>query len=673
MIVSWHWLSQYVQLDMSVEQLASRLMMAGLNHESTQRVGDDWAIDLEVTSNRPDCLGHIGIAREVAVLWDRPLKVPSPQPPTAATPVAELTSVALQAEELCPRYTARVIRGAKVGPSPDWLVKHLTTIDPGYKPVNNVVDITNYVLFECGQPLHAFDFARLAGRKIIVREARRGEKFEAINHKLYELEPGMCVIADAERPVALGGVMGGADTEVSEATRDVLIEAAEFNPLSVRTTARKLTLDSPSSYRFERGVDPAGVDWASRRCCELILDTAGGELAEGVIDVGRPPQRPQPIVLRFSQLERILGIEIPPAEVRKILVALGVEEVAASAERVEVIPPSWRRDLTREVDLVEEAGRIHGYENIPEDVGVPMVASKRSDEDRIIGRVRQVLTALGFNEALTLSAVERDWSAAFSPWTDAAALATLTPVLRRADQLRRSLVPSLLGARRYNESLANGDIELFEIAKIYLPRTGELPEEPRMLGITSGRGFLPVKGVLEAIVEAANPELRLEVVDAEQPLFERGRAVELRLAGERFGFLGDVSGEGLKRFELRSPATVAEVRLPVLFEHARLVAKQRPLSAYPAVTRDLNLVVAEAVRWADVEQIVRREGGELLELLEYQDTWRDDKRLGAGRKSLLFRLTLRSQSETLTSEQADALRDRIVAQLAKELGGELRA
>lgn len=673
MIVSWNWLKQYVLLDMPVEQLETRLMMAGLNHEATERVGDDWAIDLEVTSNRPDCLGHIGVAREAAVLFDRTLRVPDPRPPESATPVSELTSVALDAPTLCYRYTARVIRGAKIGPSPDWLVKQLTTIDKNYKPINNVVDITNYVLFECGQPLHAFDLAKLRGERIIVREARPGEKFEAINHKEYELEAGMCVIADTERAVALGGVMGGAETEVSESTRDLLIEAAEFNPIAVRMAARRLTLDSPSSYRFERGVDPAGVDWASRRCCELILESAGGELAQGVIDIGRPVEKNAPVVLRFSQLKRILGIDIDPAKVRQILISLGAEEVTSNTERIEVVPPSWRRDLTREIDLVEEAGRIHGYDNIPEDVGVAMVASKRSTEDRIIERVRQTLVALGYDEAMTLSAVERSWSEAFSPWTDRPALATLTPVLRRADQLRRSVVPSLLGARRLNESLANPEIELFEIANIYLPRENELPEEERVLAMTSGRGFLEVKGALEALVAAANPETKLEVVDTQQPLLETGRAVELRLDGEQFGFLGDLDARGLKQFELRGATTVAEVKLSLLVSRARLVAKQRALSSYPAVTRDLNVVFDEQVRWAQVEAIVRRDGGALVESLEYQDTWRDEQRLGVGRKSLLFRLTLRSQSETLTNEAADALRDQIVASLTKELGGELRA
>src|SRR5262245_15039648 len=398
MIVSWNWLKQYVPLEVPVEEFERRLMLAGLNHEETKQVGDDLAIDLEVTSNRPDCLGHIGIAREAAVVFREPLNIPDPRPPCGAAKASELTKVTLSCPDLCYRYTARVIRGVKVKPSPKWLVDRLATI--GIGAINNVADITNYVLMECGQPLHAFDFQKLDGREIIVRQARKGERLEAINHKMYDLEPGMCVIADGTRPVALGGVMGGAASEVTSSTIDVLIEAAEFDPLSIRNTARKLALHSDSSYRFERGLDPDGIDWASRRCCDLILQEAGGELASGVVDVGRQPPKREPIVFRLSQLKRILGIEIDAAEVRRILTALGNREqpdvntlTHPDTQTLTFLPPSWRRDLTREIDLVEEVARIHGYDAIPEDVNVPMAASHRTDCDRVLTKVREVLVA----------------------------------------------------------------------------------------------------------------------------------------------------------------------------------------------------------------------------------------------------------------------------------------
>ncbi|MEM9658490.1 MAG: phenylalanine--tRNA ligase subunit beta, partial [Planctomycetota bacterium] len=363
MIVSLNWLADYVDLPESLDELTERLTISGLNLEGVEQIEGDTAVDLEVTSNRPDCLGHIGVAREVAVLFNRTLQVDKPQPKVAASDVGQMAGVTVDCPELCSRYTARVIRGVKIGPSPAWLANRLKTL--GIAVINNVVDVTNYVMMECGQPLHAFDFAKVAGGRIIVRKAKPGEKFTAINHQQYELTPGTCVIADSRGAAALGGVMGGADSEVSESTVDLLIEAADFAPLSVRNTARSLNLHSPSSYRFERGVDPAGVDWASRRCCELILQLAGGELADGVADVGAPRPERSEIKLRFTELPRVLGIDVPPDEVRAILTSLGCSETHACDHCIKTIPPSWRADLSREIDLIEEVARIHGYDQIP--------------------------------------------------------------------------------------------------------------------------------------------------------------------------------------------------------------------------------------------------------------------------------------------------------------------
>ena len=669
MLVSWNWLKQYVLLDMPAAELERRLMMAGLNHESTTEVGGDLAIDLEVTSNRPDCLGHIGIAREVAVLWQREMTLPAANQPPGKTPVTDLVKVALSAPDLCHRYTARVVQGVKTAESPLWMRRRLTTL--GIACINNVVDITNYVLMECGQPLHAFDLATVAGSEIIVRDALPNEAFEAINHKSYTLQPGMCVIADARRAVGLGGVMGGANTEVGPATRDVIIEAADFFPGSIRQTARALNLHSDSSYRFERGIDPEGVDWASRRCCELILELAGGTLAEGVIDVGRQPGPRRGVVLRLAQLQRILGIEIDREEVRRILTALGNQERHADQLTIEVIPPSWRRDLTREIDLVEEVGRIHGYDAVPEDVSVPMATSSRTDADRVLAKVRHVLTAAGFNEALTLSVVEGEWSEAFSPWTSEPPLRAMTPVLRRADLLRRSLIPSLLAARRTNETLANAEIELFEIARVYLQRKEGLPQEELMLGLTSGGDFSKVKGVLEGVLAELNPAAELQAV--ETPLeFFTPHSAELRLEGQTVGYLGQVASPALKQFELRGTTTVAEIKLSAWMQAARLVPQYSRLPPFPASSRDVNLVVDEAVRWSDVAETVRAQGGKQLETLNYVETYRSPQ-LGTGKKSLLLTISFRSEQGTLTNEEVDRLRDRIVAACSEKLGAVLRA
>jgi phenylalanyl-tRNA synthetase beta chain len=679
MIVSWNWLKQYVPLNMPVEELSERLMMAGLNHESTEKHGDDWAIDLEVTSNRPDCLGHIGIAREVAVLWNELLTIPTANPKKGKTPVDKLVKVRIDCPDLCLRYTARVIRGVKIGPSPKWMVDRLATV--GITAINNVVDISNYVLMECGQPLHTFDFGKLQGGQIVVRRPLAGETIEAIDHKNYTLGPEMCMICDARSPVAIGGVMGGAQTEITNATRDVLIEAAEFDPVSIRSTARQLSLHSDSSYRFERRVDPEGLDWASRRCCELILELAGGELAEGVVDVGPSPNQHEPVVLRLSQLKRILGIDVPAERVREILTALGNKEFIAPATPavatlpdtdVVVVPPSWRRDLTREIDLIEEVGRIYGYENIPEDVGVPMVPSAKRREDRVLEKIRHVLTASGFDEAVTLSVVDERSSAAMSPWTDAEPLQSQMPVIRGADYLRRSLVPSLLMVRRTNEALANSDIELFETAKVYLPHTSDLPQEDLVLSLTSGRDFAFVKGVVEAILTALKIHDPLEIIEPNVSLLDPDEACRLQFRNEPFGVLGRITGEGQRQFDLRESTTVAEIRLAPLIEAADLVPCYAAQSPYPAVTRDVNLVVDEAVRWSDVAATVRACSGNSFESLQYRDTYRDAKRLG-NKKSLLFTIALRSAEGTLTSQQADDVRDQVVAACREKHNAELRA
>ena len=606
--------------------------------------------------------------------------------------------VRIDCPDLCSRYTARVIRGVRVGPSPPWLAKRLATI--GIAAINNLVDVSNYVMMECGQPLHTFDYGKLQGPEIIVRRPLDGETIEAIDHKTYHLEPEMCVIADAQAAVAIGGVMGGAATEVTEATRDVLIEAADFDPISIRTTARRLGLHSDSSYRFERRVDNEGIDWASRRCAELILDVAGGELSAGIVDVGAPSPPRQPIVLRLAQLKRILGIEIEPAIVRRILAALGNREqgeesdaaiqrrgegeTVSASPRPHVspsplpapssllfLPPSWRRDLSREIDLIEEVARIHGYDKIPEDVSVPMAASSRGSEDRMVARIRTVLTAAGFDEAMTLSAVDEASARAVAAWTQGEPLRSRTPVIRGADYLRTSLVPSLLAVRQINESLSNPVIELFEIAKIYLP-SQELPEEWRMVAATSGRPYAEVKGVVEAIVAAVSPKLELAAEDANLPLLNPEASCRLILDGHLLGYVGQLSASRQRESDLRSPAVVAELKLALLLERAELIPQYLPLPAYPAVSRDLNLVVDEAVRWAQIAATVRRNGGPVLESLEYRDTYRDTQRLGAGKKSLLFSIGLRGQQGTLTSQEADGIRDRVVAACHGEHGAKLR-
>jgi phenylalanyl-tRNA synthetase beta chain len=670
MKVSWNWLKEYVPLDMPAPEVEQRLAMAGLNHEGTQSIGDDLQIDLEITSNRPDCLSMIGVAREIGVLYGRDVCLPDPQPPESNQRVTDLTNVTIECPELCGRYTARVIQGVRIGASPAWVKNRLRTV--GIASINNVVDITNYVMLECGQPLHAFDFSKLQGRRIVVRDAQANEKFIAIDHREYTLQPRTCVIADEARAVAIGGIMGGCDTEVDEATTDLLIESASFAPQPIRSASRELRLKSESSHRFERGVDMQGVEWASRRACDLILSAAGGKLAAGVIDVWPVKSSPPvPIVLRFSQLKRILGIEVPTETVMRVLGQLGMQQQSATEAQASFLPPSWRNDLVREIDLIEEVARIHGYDKIPEDVSVPMCLSQLSRSDRTLDKIRRIMTSTGFDEAITVSVTDEYLSQIFSPWTSEPALQCATPMLRGADRLRRSLVPSLLAVRQTNESLSNDRIELFETARIYLPRVPGLPEEHHVLALTSGQDFHYVKGVIELICQSLHircPLMTRLVVDE---FFADGLSAELHLGDQLLGYVGVVRPKALRACGLRNPSTVAELKLSVFESLAELTPQYVELSPYPPIRFDFNFIVDEAVRWSDLEATVRSAAGAALESVNYLETYRDPQRDGTGHKRLLASIVLRSSDHTLTGEEADAIHRRIVASCSEKNGARL--
>lgn len=685
MMVSWKWLQDYVTPGVDASEVVRRLTMSGLNHEETQPNGEDLAIDLEVTSNRPDCLGHIGIAREIAALFRVPLKLPDPQPPVrSGDAAASAISISVEAGDLCPHYSGRVLRGVRIGPSPAWMQERLKTA--GLAPVNNVVDCTNYVMLECGQPLHAFDLKRLGGARIVVRRPVGTEKMTAIDHRQYDLEGDLCLIAGDSGPLAIGGVMGGAQSEVDDSTTDLLVEAAVFCQQAVRTAARRLNLHSPSSYRFERGVSLAGVDWASRRCCELILQTAGGTLCDGVVRSGKADWNPPVVTLPAGQVEAVLGIPIPLEECIGILGRLGLEpvsggEAGAGSAGVAFRTPAWRADLTRGIDLIEEIGRIAGYERVPDDVVVSMVASTRTPGQRILGMVRQTLTAAGLDEAMTPSLVPAAWSESCLWWTSDGALRASQPmlgVLEKASQnigavefARRSLVPSLLEARRINEYRGNTDADLFETAHLYLPDGSGLPREPMVLGIVSGRTFGVIQGLLRSLLERVCPGHPVSFRDCDQGDLDATESAELLLAGKNAGWMGRISPDCRSRFGLKTALMVAEVNLDSLVSPATLVRRQAPVSVFPAISRDFNFVVDQNVRWEKLESTVRAAAGRLAEAVTYLGTFRDPARDGEGRRRVLLQVVLRSHEGTLTGDQAEAVSQSIIARCATELSARL--
>jgi phenylalanyl-tRNA synthetase beta chain len=684
MIISWNWLRDYVPVEVSAEELAARLTMAGLNLESVAPHGDDVAIDLEVTSNRPDCLGHIGVAREASVLLGAALTIPAAHVETAADRTSDATSVTIECQDLCPQYIARVIRGVKIGPSPAWLQQRLETI--GIAPVNNVVDVTNYVLMECGQPLHAFDFEKLRGRRIIVRHARQGETIQAIDHREYQLTPEMCVIADAERPVAVGGVMGGADTEISEDTTTLLIEVANFSPASIRNTARAIRtvegserrkgLHSDSSYRFERGVDPQKMMWASARCCELILQTAGGELLEGPVVAGTVPEwKPAPVKLRFKQISRLLGIEIPRDEAISILNRLGLECVGSPSDHsAEFRPPSWRRDLTREADLIEEVARIHGYDRIPEDRAIPVVSGTKSRAEKVTERVRSVLAGAGFDEALTMSFTPDDLGGIFDPAPEIEAAAVEPAAGEYGNRLRKSIIPSLIAVRRENERKGNLNSRLYEVARVFqAPQPDVSRTQPVMIGMVSGGSFAQMRGLLDAIAACSGGETRLRIEAATVPGLREGRSARVWLGEVPWGWLGelDCESKGSAPLKLREAVTVAEVQLEPLVASAQLVPHAAALPAFPGVERDLNFVLEESTSWEQLEQAVRGSAPDWLTDVAFVDQYRG-KQVPAGKKSYVLKLTYQAPDRTLTGEEIDAAQQRVVQACVGKLGAALR-
>ncbi len=685
MLVSLKWLTKYVDLPMSHEELAQRLSLSGLNHEGTDLINDDVVIDLEVTSNRGDCLGHIGVAREVGVLYGMPTCTPEPSLKCSDQSIDDLLTVENQFEEACPRYTARVIQGVQVGASPDWLVEALQSVFwkrkldgsiEQYQSINNVVDATNYVLMECGQPLHAFDYAKVDGSQIIVRPGHKGEKIDAIDHRQYDLDETTCVIADVKQASAVAGVMGGAASEVSDSTRDLVIESAVFTPLSVRRTARRLKLHSPSSYRFERKVDPMGVEWASQRVCEMIVDLAGGEVVSGVIDTAADIKPREPVVLRASQLERILGIKINAEEVTRILVALGCEAQSGDLESTSgksYTPPTWRHDLTREADLIEEVARIYGYEKIPEDAPIPVAPSSKRDFDTAMERIRQVMTAAGLSEAMTPSIVTQRLDESLSPWTDRPALESQTPMLKGARRLRRTLLPSLVEGRAKNWAAASLEADLFEIAHIYLPSDADsaLPAEQYSLGLIAGRDFFEFKGVLETLCQRLGIEHSLQVAVVERAGFVPGQCVQLVLDDTDVGYLGTVDEKTLKQWKISGPVVAAELDLPKLLEKSQLVPQQKSVSSFPSIQRDLNFVVSESVRWSDMEHVVRAAVGSELAAVTYRETYRDAKKDGKDRKRVLMSVELQSHKATLSGQQADDLVGQVIGACRDQLSAEL--
>lgn len=658
MKITLSWLERYCSSGLSAGDLAEKLTMSGTEVEDVQEIGDDTVLTLEVTSNRPDLLGVLGIAREVSALTGAPLRPPETDLPAGKEDVTSLTSVKNEAEDLCPLYTAKVISGLTVSESPGWLKDLLAKV--GLRPVNNIVDVTNFIMLETGQPLHAFDLDKLQKKRIVVRRARAGETMMSIDGTECKLCESDLVIADEDSPVAIAGIMGGLNTEVDGSTKNILLESALFDPFAVRQTSRRLSLASDSSYRFERGVTTESVALGSDRACRLILELAGGSAAKGTIEAGSRSTKPLSVSLRWDRLNKLLGIPVPKKEALVILKRLGFAAKKKIKDKVTVAVPQFRRDIEREVDLIEEIARVWGYDRIPVLSTMRIASPERSRFGTVASRCRGILAALGFYEVITPSFVAEEDS--LDLWAEPEPLALENPVRESEPLLRKTLITSVLQAVKTNEDKRNAKCRLFELARVYLPAGEKLPAEKTMLTAVSPEGFYSLKGTLQHILDTFGIEARLEKTDL-QP-FEPGRAAVVLLPDDtRLGFIGDISSARMSAFE---------VDLDTLTQKAVLLRQCPDIPRFPPVTRDYAFILDEEIEWAAVEKSVRSNGSSLVEDVRPFDTYRGGE-IGAGKKSVAFSVVYRLPDRTLTKQEVDGVQAKIVAALESNLNGLLRA
>ncbi|HSV27147.1 MAG TPA: phenylalanine--tRNA ligase subunit beta, partial [Sedimentisphaerales bacterium] len=533
MKVSLEWLREYVDIPESAEQIVEMLANAGLPCESIEQFGADTVIDVEVTSNRPDCLCHIGIAREIAAVTRRKLSLPEVRLDESDRAADGLASVRIDSPGLCGRYTARVIEGVKVGATPDWMRRRLEAV--GQRSVNNIVDATNYAMLETGQPPHAFDYQAIRGRKIIVRKALAGERLTSIDGTVCVLQNDMLIIADAEGPVAIAGVMGGIDTEVNDSTTSVLLEDAYFDPVAGRTTSRKLGLPSEAAYRFECTVDITNIDWASRRTAQLITMVAGGKAARGVVDAYPAAARPHKVAVRLARIRHLLGIEVPCRQAMDILSSLGFEP-ARNGETIECTIPSWRRsDVTREADLIEEIVRIWGYGKVPTGNKITIEVAPPDSRHLFVSRAGMFLNACGFFETVNVTFVDPVIAQIFGG-AAAEALSVREELRKGANILRDNLIGSLVQALRLNMNMKNRPCKIFEIAATFKSRSGQLPEEKLKLGLVCDADMRILRGAVEGLAKMLNRNAGLTFVPTKLPW--AGIAAEIAVGGNVIGCAG---------------------------------------------------------------------------------------------------------------------------------------
>ena len=634
---------------------------------------DDTVVDFEITNNRPDCYSILGLAREAAAAFNKPMRHHDPVVRGgAAGELSELLEVEVPAEDLCRRYTARMVRNVKIAPSPKWLRQRLRA--NGVRPINNIVDITNYVMLEYGQPMHAFDYRYVGSGKIIVRRSEPGEALTTLDGNVRTLTPGMLVIADETKPIGLAGIMGGENSEIMGDTVDVVFESANFNGTSIRQTALALGMRTEASGKFEKNIDPLLTLPAVDRACELVELLGAGEVMDGVIDVLNDIPEPRTIELEPDRINALLGTDISEADMVEYLRRL---EIPVEGHEIRV--PSWRPDLVGMADIAEEVGRLFGYNNIPTTTFRGAATEGGYTEAmKLENRAGSLCRSLGYSEILTYSFVSPSIFDQIRLPEDSSlrnAMRIQNPLGEDASIMRTVALPSMLAILARNNAYHNDAVKLYELAKVYLPKPGQtLPDEPKHLVLgTYGEheDFFKMKGEIEAFLRGMNvPEARY-TAEKHDPTFHPGRCARVSVGGVDLGCFGQIHPLVARSYGIDGEIFAAELNFTALLSLQLPEKTYTPLPKYPAVTRDIAVVCGEAVTVAALSDCIRAAGGKLLRSVELFDIYRG-KGIASGSKSAAFRLTLRADDRTLTDADSDGVVSAVLAALEKELNAKLR-
>ena len=687
MDISYNWLKDLVKTGLTADEVAAELTRVGLAVEGIHTHGDDFVLDIDLTSNRPDCLSHLGIARELAVSQ----KLAIARGNSEARSDADPSLVTIVDPDLCHRFTARIIRGVKIGPSPQWLVDRLEAI--GERSINNVADITNYVMHELGQPMHSFDLTKLAENRIVVRRANPGETIQTLDEVDRKLDETMLAICDAEKPVAIGGVMGGSESSIIDSTVNVLLEVAYFDRANIKATSRKLNLATEASYRFERGVDIENLSRASNRAAELICELAGGTLGE-FIDIYPTTSTPKTVesVDISAAVKRLTGLNVETDECVRILSALGISSAGQSEisnlKSQIFVSPSWRHDIAIEEDLVEEIARHAGYENIAAELPPAFGAGGYQPNEPREKRLRRVLADMGFDEALSYSFIDTRHDKVFETVPGLVDInlseqfITLQDaVIDGAVRMRPSILPGLLDAVRLNLNHQRRDIKLFELGKVFAAAAGENtpPKEQKLLAmvITGGElrqnkaiperelDFYDVKGSVEAALAAVGVDTVTFLPPVVRHL-RHGQAATIHVNGINVGSVGRLNDDLAGTYKFRHTVYVAEIDLQTILAMEQKSLAYRPLTIYPGIVRDISFVVGRNVSFDDIRKAVTVMNFELCRSTTYVDIY-EGKGLAEGERSLTIRLEYRSDERTLIEQEVEEVHSQIVSGIEKKL------